>query len=204
MDRKTTKVLNSVVRELFEDEKTGIGVTVQGRPIEVDSSGPLGEKELNAMRDEEMFAPEKIGYAADEVAAHSREADAIRSQIALDKINSAVHKVADHYKEAADLRKQIRDARNSAISRGASPDAWTAGDEDEARDIVYQTAKSKFIPERNPHTGPDLALGDLDVPWYQQGWQWVQDHPGYTALAVGAPLALTGAYMLGKRRAAKK
>ena len=209
MDRKTKSILNNVTRELFE---ASTNMPVENPNLPPDLAQQLQFKEETA----------RLVNAVRDTADHFKEAEAIRNQIASDKVRRAIGDVAD----------QFRDERNAAISRGASPDAWTAGDEDEARDIVYQTAKSKLIPERNPHTGPDPmlskmgnverdyeiarhnpktgydpALGELndaDVPWYQQGWQWVQDNPGYAALAAGAPLALTGAYMLGKHRASKK
>ena len=190
MDRKTKSILNNVTRELFE---ASTNMPVENPNLPPDLAQQLQMKEATA----------GITNAIKNVSDHFKEAEAIRNQIASDKVRRAIGDVVDRF----------RDERNAAISRGASPDAWTARDEDEARDIVYQTAKSKLIPERNPHSGYDPALGELNYssgvkdagdPWYQQGWQWVQDNPGYAALAAGAPLALTGAYMLGKHRASKK
>lgn len=37
-------------------------------------------------------------------------------------------------------------------------------------------------------------------PWYQDTWNWMTAHPGYTALGAGVPLALAGAYMWNKAR----
>lgn len=172
MDRKTTNVLNCVVRELFEDGKTGIGVTAEGVPVEVTDEGPLGEKELNAMRNKERFFGSSADAAAD-----------------------AAQKAAQQEYEASMRRAEIgaRNIRERNPHNGPDPAL--------GRKLEFDYE----VNRHNPKTGPDPALGDLEAPWYQQGWQWVQDHPGYATMAAGAPLALAaGAYYLNKRRKGNK
>lgn len=186
MDRKTTSVLNGVVRELFEATEVNNAYT-----------GPLADK----MEQEEQFA----------------------------------HNILSAAKSAKD-----------------NADLVNAAKQNEANEIIYQTARQKLIPERNPHRGPDPALGkkfDMDAgiaaraekhgddpalgphlntysnirarnpedptaydpalgelnPWYQRLGHWVGQNPEYAALAAGAPLALAaGAYYLNKRRKGNK
>ena len=176
MDRKTKSILNNVTRELFE---ASTNMPVENPNLPEDLAQQLQMKEATA----------GITNAIKNVSDHFKEAEAIRNQIAAEK----------HAREASMLRSEIAAQNIRSRNPHTGPDPALSKLGDFERD--YEIAR------HNPKTGYDPALGELndaDVPWYQQGWQWVQDNPGYAALAAGAPLALTGAYMLGKHRASKK
>lgn len=180
MDRKTKSILNNVTRELFEGERD----ISYAKPVEIVDSKPLTAERL---------------YPTYQEMENERTNDLIG------KLSQAAKNVVDDEKkaqnayEASMLRSEIAAQNIRSRNPHTGPDPALSKLGDFERD--YEIAR------HNPKTGYDPALGELndaDVPWYQQGWQWVQDNPGYAALAAGAPLALTGAYMLGKHRASKK
>lgn len=55
-------------------------------------------------------------------------------------------------------------------------------------------------PAPKPAPAPAPAAPAPNSPWYQDTWNWMTAHPGYTALGAGVPLALAGAYMWNKAR----
>ena len=185
MDKRTKNILNNVTRELFEANEDTVRVNNPNLPPE--TAEALNNQELTA----------RMVNASRDVADHFKEAQGIRNQIAADKVSRAIGNVADDF----------RQARNEAISRGASPDVQMRDPQDEeAKEIVYNTFKDKLVRDRNPHGFMDYdpALGDAN-PWYVKAGQWVGANPGYAAMAAGAPLALAaGAYYLNKRRKGNK
>ncbi len=223
MNKKTTTVLHSVVRELFEDTTQDPIPDVPAQDLQV--PGALPDPDFHTASNPALpnmspvyAQPQGLAmspdhrtpdYSTPDYAAMRRVIDAHNSVNGMDpalgpvinasnSVTDAVNRVANRF-QRDDMQSRI-EAHNRTQPNGVDPAVG-----------VYANIRA-----HNPKTGYDPALGPVinaanDIkdsvsnlaspqPWYQNGLNWMKNNKIATAGMIGVPAALAGAYMLNKRR----